>query len=64
MKCTFCGHEFNEEEGRLACSECHLVKGCELIRCPNCNFELAPDPQWIQNIRKKLSRKRESKNER
>lgn len=55
MKCTLCGFEFNEENAHGACKGCGLMKGCELIKCPHCNFENAPEPKWIR----KLFRKRE-----
>ncbi len=56
MKCSLCGFEFNEEEARAGCGGCGIVKHCDLIKCPNCSFEIPPEPEWIKklkNIRRK-----------
>lgn len=52
MKCTLCGYEFNENEAQAACKSCGIMKGCKLIRCPNCNFEMPPEPKWTKYFRK------------
>ncbi len=51
MKCSLCGFEFNEKDAKSSCSGCYLARGCELIRCPNCGFEMTPEPKWIKNLR-------------
>ncbi len=51
MKCPLCGYEFDEAQAQQACSGCSLLKKCELVRCPNCNFETAPEPEWIKKFR-------------
>lgn len=48
MKCTLCGHEFDEEKAQKACKTCPMTKGCKLIRCPNCGFETPPEPKWLK----------------
>jgi hypothetical protein len=48
MKCTLCGFEFNEQEAESGCKGCGIISKCELIKCPNCNFEIAPEPEWIE----------------
>jgi len=53
MKCTLCGFEFNENEAEAGCKGCSLLRNCGLIKCPNCNFETAPEPDWIRKLRKK-----------
>jgi len=58
IKCSFCGYEFDEKEGEAACSACFSIKGCTLIKCPNCNFEMAPDPEWVKRFREKWGRKK------
>lgn len=58
MKCSLCGFEFNEKDEEPVCSKCHLVKGCRLIRCPNCGFEMAPEPEWIKKLRDKRRKKK------
>lgn len=58
MKCSFCGFEFNEDEAQLACNKCALIVRCELIKCPNCNFKLAPpEPQWMKRLRQRRKKK-------
>ena len=53
MKCSLCGHEFKEEEAASACASCAIMKGCRLIKCPNCGFETPPEPKWFKNIIKR-----------
>ena len=55
MKCTLCGLEFNEGTAHATCQGCGIVKACDLVKCPNCGFENAPEPKWL----KKLLRKQE-----
>jgi rubredoxin len=40
MKCPLCGLEFRKEEGIATCANCHLAHGCNMIRCPNCSYEI------------------------
>lgn len=51
MKCTLCGFEFNEKDAKSSCSGCYLAKRCELLKCPNCGFEIAAEPKWIKNLK-------------
>lgn len=53
MKCTLCGCEFNEEQVESACKGCPTIKGCRLIRCPNCGFETPPEPRWFKHLKKR-----------
>jgi|GEM_PF-306875 len=60
MKCSLCGFEFSESEGRSVCEGCVLLKNCSLIKCPRCHFELVPESevtQWRErfDFRKKLN---------
>jgi hypothetical protein len=55
MKCTLCGFKFNEIEAQSGCGGCGLMKKCDLVKCPNCNFEMLPDPEWIKKL---LTRRR------
>lgn len=50
MKCVFCGHEFSQEELRSACGSCVFKKKCELVRCPQCHYEMAADPAWFKSL--------------
>lgn len=59
MKCSLCGYEFsaegggasggNEKDAQASCKSCPLMKGCGLIRCPNCGFETPPEPGWLKH---------------
>ena len=44
IKCSLCGLQFTEEDAHSTCSRCSFFKGCRLIKCPNCGFELALEP--------------------
>lgn len=37
--CPICGHSFDPNL-HLACQACPLRKGCQLICCPACGFEM------------------------
>lgn len=52
MKCGLCGYEFNEKEAEGACENCLIMKGCRLIKCPNCGFEAPPEPKWLKYFKK------------
>ena len=42
MKCALCGYEFDEIT--LAChSQCPLAKGCAIICCPNCGYQVVDE---------------------
>lgn len=42
MKCALCGYEF--DEAGLAChSRCPLAKGCAIICCPNCDYQVVDE---------------------
>lgn len=51
MKCGFCGGEFNPKEAETACGSCPLVKGCHLVRCPRCGYEMPPEAKLITLLR-------------
>jgi rubredoxin len=53
MKCGMCGYEFNMEEAETSCGGCPLVKGCGLVRCPRCGYEMPPEAalvRWVKRI--------------
>ena len=50
MKCSLCGYEFSESEGKGSCANCPMHKGCHLVRCPNCGFETPKDPLWAKRF--------------
>jgi hypothetical protein len=35
------------------------MKKCELVKCPNCGFEMAPEPRWIKKLKYMRSKKDE-----
>jgi len=43
ITCTMCGHVFDPAE-YTSCAGCPLQKGCQLVCCPVCGFEMV-DPQ-------------------
>jgi len=51
ITCPLCGHTFDASE-HLACQACPLNKGCPLLCCPSCGFEMvnvhkSTLAQWI-----------------
>lgn len=60
--CSFCGHQFGEEERVETCSRCAVfgAGGCHKIRCPKCNYETSPPPRLpalVARLAKKIIRK-------
>ena len=47
MKCAFCGYEFSQDEGIEECRGCPIAN-CNLIRCPNCGYEILPEPELVK----------------
>ena len=56
MKCSLCGFEFNEEASRSGCAGCFIAKGCSLVKCPNCGFEMAPEPGWAKRFKGRVKK--------
>lgn len=56
MKCAFCGYKFGEEEADSSCKGCFMAKGCKLIKCPNCGYEMPPEPKWLKKILERKNR--------
>ncbi|MDY6833525.1 MAG: hypothetical protein SVY53_01840 [Chloroflexota bacterium] len=52
MKCSLCGFEFDEEMAQQACTSCPMHSRCNLIRCPNCAYEIPREPRWLKKIKK------------
>jgi rubredoxin len=50
MKCGFCGHEFDESEGKKGCGGC--PGGCHSLHCPRCNYKNPLEPALLKSIRK------------
>ncbi|MBI4285834.1 MAG: hypothetical protein HY670_08070 [Chloroflexi bacterium] len=51
MNCPLCGNQFREEEGEAACQGCPMLKGCHLVKCPNCGYEVPREPGLLKNLR-------------
>lgn len=56
VKCALCGFVFEEDQAQEACKNCPLMKGCKLVKCPNCGFETPPEPKWAIYLKKKEER--------
>jgi Fe2+ transport system protein FeoA len=46
-----CGLEFNEKEGKNACASC-VMKGCGMIKCPNCGYELPLEAKSLTSFKR------------
>ena len=54
MICGFCGHEFEEEDGKQSCGGCQ--GGCKAIHCPRCNYKNPIEPKFIKMIRARIGK--------
>ena len=59
MKCDMCGLEFDQTEAQTACAHCPMSRGCKMLRCPRCGYEMLPEPKLVSWLRK-LSQRRKS----
>ena len=57
MKCSLCGFNFDENDAKACCTGCLFSKGCELLKCPNCGFEMTKEPDWIKRLKEKKEKK-------
>ncbi len=63
MKCGLCGYEFDPNQAGTVCGGCPLVRGCQLVRCPRCGYEMPPEAKligWLRNLRRGIAKKKES----
>jgi DtxR family Mn-dependent transcriptional regulator/ferrous iron transport protein A len=51
MKCSFCDRDFHIDQAEIACGSCPIAKGCHLIRCPYCGYEMPPEPRLVGRLR-------------
>jgi hypothetical protein len=49
MICPLCQHQFDESN---ACKGCGIVKGCTLIKCPNCGYEFVEESKTLSLIKR------------
>ena len=57
MKCGFCGHDFDPQAAEPACRSCPLARGCQLVRCPRCGYEMPPEAKlvrWVRKLRQRV----------
>jgi len=52
IKCSFCGHNFEENEGKIGCVGCPMSKACNKHKCPNCGFEMPKEPKIVKLIKR------------
>lgn len=52
MKCSLCGYEFEKEESAISCKGCPFLKGCDMIRCPNCGFEVPAESKLVKVLKR------------
>ncbi len=46
VTCPLCGARYREEDGRTCRARCPLERGCRLLRCPECRYEV-PAPSRL-----------------
>ena len=52
MTCAMCGARFEPDEAQRACQACPVGGGCEIIRCPNCDYRLPAEPPLLGTVRR------------
>ncbi|HWP30113.1 MAG TPA: hypothetical protein VNK96_00060 [Fimbriimonadales bacterium] len=57
MKCGYCGYEFRIEEAEKGCEKCGSFGGCNLVKCPKCEYEQPKIPEWINRLTDWLKKK-------
>ena len=50
MKCSLCGLDFQEAEGQATCDGCAMARSCNLIKCPNCGYEVPREPKLLISL--------------
>lgn len=56
MKCTLCGCNFDETRASKACECCPVSHSCDLVKCPQCGFEMPVEPAWIRKLKGVVNR--------
>lgn len=52
ITCSFCSHQFKEQQTEHSCKGCPMSGACKMIRCPYCGYEMPPEPKWIGKLKK------------
>lgn len=55
MRCSFCGHEFEEAEGTRGCGAC--PGGCHGIHCPRCGYKNIQETALLKQLKNLITRK-------
>jgi hypothetical protein len=66
VKCSFCDFTFNQNQAETACKSCPLIKGCHLVRCPRCGYEMPPEAKlmiWLRQLNQRMKKQKKSINE-
>ena len=58
MRCSLCYKEFNDVQAHNSCSACLLTSGCQMIKCPNCGYEMPVESNWAKKIVNLFQRKK------
>ena len=61
MTCGFCGYTFDPADAQESCEGCPLHRGCHLIRCPRCNYEMPPESKLLGWLKKVVEGRRSNK---
>ncbi|OGT97536.1 MAG: hypothetical protein A2X80_08195 [Geobacteraceae bacterium GWB2_52_12] len=56
MQCGFCGHEFEEQDGKKGCGGC--PGGCHSVHCPRCNYKNPIPPAIFKKLQDLLHSKK------
>ncbi len=49
MICGFCGHEFDQKDGKRGCGGCR--GGCYSVHCPQCNYKNPLELELVKTIK-------------
>jgi hypothetical protein len=67
MRCGFCGHEFDPSDAQSGCAACPMARGCHLVRCPRCGYEMPPESKlvgWLRKVRANARARRSASQQR
>ena len=56
MKCQLCSLEFREQDGLNGCKSCPFSKSCNMLKCPNCGYEIFKEPTFIKLLTKGIKK--------
>jgi len=51
MECPFCGYKFDENRNVDTCQGCPLGGNCNLVKCPNCGYEMPRQSRLLKTLR-------------